>query len=41
MKPVGNEGDILHAWPEYYDFQTQQWLAVDHLGKNYRWHRLF
>ncbi len=29
MKPVGNEGDILHAWPEYYDFQKQQWLAID------------
>ncbi len=29
MKPVGNEGEILHAWPEYYDFSKEQWIAID------------
>ncbi len=29
MKPVGDEGDILHAWPEYYDSSKQQWVAID------------
>lgn len=29
LRPLGLEGDILHAWPEYFDSQKKQWIPVD------------
>lgn len=29
LRPLSLVDDILHAWPEYYDSQTQQWIAID------------
>jgi transglutaminase-like putative cysteine protease len=29
LRPTGIVGDILHAWPEYFDQEKQQWVAVD------------
>ena len=28
-KPLTKVGDILHAWPEYYDDQKKMWVMVD------------
>lgn len=29
QRPLSLEKDILHAWPEYYDFQKKTWIMVD------------
>jgi len=29
LRPLGLHQDVLHAWPEYYDPQTQLWRPVD------------
>lgn len=29
LRPLSLIQDILHAWPEYYDFQTSSWRMVD------------
>lgn len=29
IKPINQNSDILHAWPEYYDTKTKRWIAVD------------
>lgn len=29
LRPIGVVGDILHAWPEYFDQEKKQWIAVD------------
>lgn len=29
LRPQGEGGDILHAWPEYYDAAKQAWISVD------------
>jgi len=34
LQPVSEEKDILHAWPEYYDFQKESWIMVDPTWEN-------
>ena len=29
LKPLSLVADVLHAWPEYYDFETKQWKPID------------
>ena len=29
LKPISTIGDILHAWPAYYDKSSQSWLEID------------
>ncbi len=29
QRPISQEKDILHVWPEYYDSQKQTWVMVD------------
>lgn len=29
LQPLSLSSDILHAWPEYYDTQAENWIAVD------------
>ncbi len=29
QRPLSLLKDILHAWPEYYDFQRQTWIMID------------
>lgn len=29
LRPLSFADDILHAWPEYYDFDKQTWIMVD------------
>jgi hypothetical protein len=29
LRPIGLAGDVLHAWPEYYDDVTSTWQSVD------------
>lgn len=29
LKPLGLVKDVLHAWPEYYDYMKQAWIPVD------------
>ncbi len=29
LRPLSLVKDVLHAWPEYYDFDKKQWLMVD------------
>jgi len=29
LRPLSLVSDILHAWPEYYDFETSSWRMVD------------
>lgn len=29
IQPLSLEKDILHAWPEYYNFEKQAWIMVD------------
>lgn len=29
IKPVNPESDILHAWPEFYDFKNESWQQID------------
>ncbi|HYD35864.1 MAG TPA: transglutaminase domain-containing protein [Vitreimonas sp.] len=34
LRPLSLVEDILHAWPEYYDYQRQAWVAVDPTWEN-------
>lgn len=29
IKPINTNTDVLHAWPQYYDFNKQAWISVD------------
>jgi hypothetical protein len=29
LQPLSLEKDVLHAWPEYYDFKNKKWIMVD------------
>ncbi len=29
LKPLSLQADVLHAWPEYYDFNLKRWRPVD------------
>ena len=29
LRPTSLDGDLLHAWPEYYDKEKQRWIPVD------------
>lgn len=29
LRPTSFEGDILHAWPEYYDYSKKLWVQTD------------
>ena len=29
LRPLSLVADVLHAWPEYYDAEKQQWIQVD------------
>ncbi len=29
LKPLSLVADVLHSWPEYYDFETKQWKQID------------
>jgi transglutaminase-like putative cysteine protease len=29
LRPLSLSQDVLHAWPEYYDFASMQWVMVD------------
>ncbi|MFA6250502.1 MAG: transglutaminase domain-containing protein [Candidatus Shapirobacteria bacterium] len=29
IKPINENGDILHAWPQYYDKYSQSWKSID------------
>ena len=29
LQPLSQTSDVLHAWPEYYDFESKNWIAVD------------
>lgn len=29
LRPTSLSGDVLHAWPEYFDRQLQRWVPVD------------
>lgn len=34
LKPLSLIKDVLHAWPEYYDFETNSWIMVDPTWEN-------
>jgi len=34
LRPTSLDQDILHAWPEYFDTQSQQWLPIDPTWEN-------
>lgn len=34
LQPISLSSDILHAWPEYYDFKTENWISVDPTWEN-------
>ncbi len=29
LRPLSLVADVLHAWPEYYDQETEQWIPID------------
>ncbi|OGK16570.1 hypothetical protein A2690_02580 [Candidatus Roizmanbacteria bacterium RIFCSPHIGHO2_01_FULL_39_12b] len=29
LRPQSLQGDVLHAWPEFYDLATERWVQVD------------
>jgi len=29
IKPINTNADILHAWPQYYDFNKKAWISID------------
>lgn len=33
-RPLSLEKDVLHAWPEYYDFNKNEWIMVDPTWQN-------
>lgn len=33
-RPLSLSEDVLHAWPEYYDFQRKAWIMVDPTWEN-------
>lgn len=34
LQPISLSSDILHAWPEYYDLETESWIPVDPTWEN-------
>lgn len=34
IRPLSLKKDILHSWPEYYDFEKQTWIMVDPTWEN-------
>ena len=34
LQPLSLSSDILHAWPEYFDLKTENWVAVDPTWEN-------
>lgn len=34
LRPLSRVGDILHAWPEYYDEKNQLWIPLDPTWEN-------
>lgn len=34
LRPLSLSQDILHAWPDYYDQEKKQWIAVDPTWEN-------
>jgi hypothetical protein len=34
LQPISLSSDILHAWPEYFDLKTENWVAVDPTWEN-------
>ncbi len=34
LQPLSLSSDILHAWPEYYDLKTENWVSVDPTWEN-------
>jgi hypothetical protein len=34
LRPLSLKQDILHAWPEYYDYQKQLWIPIDPTWSN-------
>lgn len=34
LQPISLSSDILHAWPEYFDSKTKNWIAVDPTWEN-------
>ena len=34
LQPISLSSDILHAWPEYFDSKTENWIAVDPTWEN-------
>ena len=34
LQPISLSSDILHAWPEYFDTKTENWVAVDPTWEN-------
>jgi len=34
IKPINPNSDILHAWPEYYNFSTKTWTQIDPTWEN-------
>jgi hypothetical protein len=34
LKPLSLKRDVLHAWPEYYDDRTQNWIQIDPTWEN-------
>jgi transglutaminase-like putative cysteine protease len=34
LRPLSLVQDILHAWPEYYDAEQQQWIQIDPTWQN-------
>ncbi len=34
LQPLSLSSDILHAWPEYYDLKTENWIPVDPTWEN-------
>ena len=34
LQPLSLSSDILHAWPEYFDTKTENWVAIDPTWEN-------
>ncbi|MFA5770347.1 MAG: transglutaminase domain-containing protein [Patescibacteria group bacterium] len=34
LQPISLSSDILHAWPEYFDSKTENWISIDPTWEN-------
>ncbi|EKE13960.1 MAG: hypothetical protein ACD_12C00729G0001 [uncultured bacterium] len=34
LQPISLSSDILHAWPEYFDTKTENWISIDPTWEN-------